>query len=174
MSSGVSKAELMRREWVAIEQVWADTMARAIRLPESSLARRVNDEWSFLETLRHLVFVTDAWVRRTILSETQPWHVFALPPDDDVDVRPWGINRDDVPTMAEVLTARQDRQDIVRRVMDELTDESLTRMCTPPTAVGWPPPVPFQVGFCLDLVLSEERAHRSYATRDLALIRPAP
>jgi hypothetical protein len=25
------------------------------------LNRRVNGEWSFTETLRHLVFVTDAW-----------------------------------------------------------------------------------------------------------------
>jgi hypothetical protein len=173
MSNAVSKAERMRREWVAIEQIWTETMARAIRLPESSLARRVNDQWSFLETLRHLVFVTDAWVRRAILSDRQPWHPCALPPDDDVDVRPWGINRDDVPTIAEVIAARRDRQEIVRRVMDALTDESLSRMCTPPDAVGWPPPTPFEVGFCLDLVLSEERAHHSYATRDLALIEAA-
>ena len=32
-------------------------------LPPDLLHERVDDEWSFIETLRHLVFATDAWVR---------------------------------------------------------------------------------------------------------------
>jgi hypothetical protein len=109
-------------------------------------------------------------VRRTALAEKQPWHPLALPPDDDVDVRPWGIDRDATPTLDEVLAARASRQQIVREAIDRMTVDSLTQMRTPPTTIGWPPAVPFEVRFCLDLVLSEERAHHDYAVRDLAVI----
>lgn len=36
------------------------------------LHERVEGEWSFIETLRHLVFATDAWVKRAILGEPHP------------------------------------------------------------------------------------------------------
>jgi hypothetical protein len=52
-----------------IERLWPDTVARAGQLPESALRLRVDDERSFIEKLRHLVFATDAWVGRTILDE---------------------------------------------------------------------------------------------------------
>lgn len=54
----------LREAWMAIERRWRRTVARARRLPERLAHERVDGEWSFAETLRHLVFVADAWIGR--------------------------------------------------------------------------------------------------------------
>ena len=59
--------------WDTVERLWADTLARAERLPERLLHERVDDEWSFTETLRHLVFVADSWTGRMVLGD-QSFH----------------------------------------------------------------------------------------------------
>src|SRR5215211_4441379 len=46
---------------------WDAVVRRALALPEDLLHERVDGEWSFIETLRHLVFATDAWVLRAAL-----------------------------------------------------------------------------------------------------------
>src|SRR3954463_15619671 len=38
--------------WAMIEEIWSATVARARALPEPMLNERVDDEWSFVETLR--------------------------------------------------------------------------------------------------------------------------
>jgi len=50
------------------------------------LHERVDDEWSFVETLRHLVFATDAWVRRAILGQPSPWDPLDLYAERDLDL----------------------------------------------------------------------------------------
>ena len=87
------------------------TIARAERLPEPALHERVDGEWSFVETLRHLVFITDSWVTRTILDEERPFHPLGVAA---VRVRrrdavALGIDLDAAPSCAEVLEARADR-----------------------------------------------------------------
>ena len=52
--------------WTMIEDVWATTVSRARTLPEALLHERVDDEWSFVETLRHLICATDGWLQRMI------------------------------------------------------------------------------------------------------------
>ena len=42
---------------------------RARGIDPGLLHRSVDGEWSFIETLRHLVFATDAWVRRAMLGD---------------------------------------------------------------------------------------------------------
>ncbi len=68
-----------------IERLWPDTVARAGRLPEPALHLRVDDEWSFVETLRHLVFTTDAWAGRTILDEPKAFLTWGSYPDTGAD-----------------------------------------------------------------------------------------
>ena len=68
-----------------IERLWPDTGARAGRLPEPALHLRVDDEWSFVETLRHLVFATDAWAGRTILAEPKAFLSWGSYPDAGTD-----------------------------------------------------------------------------------------
>lgn len=47
-----------RAMWDTIENLWSQAVARAGRLPGPALHQRVDGEWSFAETLRHLVLAT--------------------------------------------------------------------------------------------------------------------
>ncbi|MDP1794756.1 MAG: DinB family protein [Acidimicrobiales bacterium] len=55
------------------------TIARAASFSEDELQRRVEDEWSTVESLRHLVLVIDLWISKTILG-VDDLHPMALPP----------------------------------------------------------------------------------------------
>ena len=55
-----------------VERLWDGTVARARRLDPDLLHESVDGEWSFIETLRHLVFATDSWIRRAILGDPAP------------------------------------------------------------------------------------------------------
>jgi hypothetical protein len=52
--------------------LWGGTVERARRLPPALLHESVDGEWSYIETLRHLVFATDARIRRAILGDPAP------------------------------------------------------------------------------------------------------
>ena len=59
----------MRAAWEALEQTWAATIDRAERLTEAQRHESVDGEWSFVETLRHLVFAMDKWFTAPILGD---------------------------------------------------------------------------------------------------------
>lgn len=163
-------ADGFREAWTVLERLWEQTVERARALPPALLHERVDDEWSFIETLRHLVFATDAWVTRALLGEPSPWDPLGLPHDempDDVNVP---RNRDARPSLDEVLDLRADRRATVRRVLDELTDEKLADATEPVMAPGYPEHESFAVRRCLLTVVDEEWEHRLYAERDLAVL----
>jgi hypothetical protein len=130
----------------------------------------VNQEWTFIETLRHLVFATDSWVIRAILGEPSPWDALGLPWDEMPDDLPVPRDRDVRPSLDAVLELRRDRMATVRDVIEHLSVESLDRDTEPVNAPGWPPPQSFPVRRCLLIVLNEEWEHRRYAERDLAVL----
>lgn len=159
-----------REAWAILERLWEGTVARARAFPESALHLSVDEEWSFIQTLRHLNFASAAWVGRLVLGEVSPWHPLDLPWDEAPgwDGIPW--DREARPSLDEVLTVRRERQAMVRRVMESLTDERLAAevTCAGP---GWPPPmesIPVKEG--LRTVLNEEWEHRLYAERDLTAL----
>ncbi|MGZ4477145.1 MAG: DinB family protein [Nocardioidaceae bacterium] len=156
-----------REAWDIVERRWDDTVERARGLDPGLLHESVDGEWSFTETLRHLVFATDAWVRRAILGDPSPWNPLDLPWDEMPDTP--GIPRDRMvrPSLDEVLGLRRDRMATVRTVVDGLTDESLAGHTEPVDGAGWPPPESFPVRECLLIVLNEEWHHRQFAERDL-------
>ena len=160
-------ADGYREAWDILERLWGETVERARALPPAMLHQRVDDEWSFIETLRHLVFATDAWVRRAMLGEASPWHPLDLPHDEMPDEP--GVPRDLTarPSLDEVLELRADRMSTVRKVIDDLTDETLTGMTEPVTAPGYPASDSYSVRRCLLAVVHEEWEHRLYAERDL-------
>lgn len=160
-------ADGFRAAWDILEWRWAQTVVRARALPPERLHQRVDDEWSFVETLRHLVFATDAWVRRALLGDPAPWDPLDLPFDEmpAAPEVPW--DRDARPSLEEVLVLRADRQATVRRLLADLTDARLAETTAPVPGPGWPPPESFPVAECLAVVLSEEWEHRRYAERDL-------
>jgi hypothetical protein len=159
-----------REAWDIVERRWDETVARARQLAPDLLHESVDDEWSFVETLRHLVFATDAWIRRAILGDPAPWDPLDLPWDEMPDTP--GIPRDRTarPSLEEMLTLRRDRMRTVREVINGLTAEGLERQTDPVDGPGWPPPVSFPVRECLLIVLNEEYMHRQYAERDLAVL----
>ncbi|RIQ15723.1 DinB family protein [Jiangella rhizosphaerae] len=159
-----------RAAYDLLERRWAETVARARRLDPALLHESVDDEWSFVETLRHLVFVTDSWVRRAILGEPAPWHPLALPWDGMPDLP--GVPRDRAarPSLDTVLDVLRDRRATVRAVLAGLTEESLDADTEPADGPGWPPPRSFPVRECLLTLLNEEYQHRLYAERDLAVL----
>jgi hypothetical protein len=134
------------------------------------LHERVADEWSFIETLRHLVFATDAWVRRAILGEPSPWDPLDLPHDDMPEQPSVPRDLDARPSLDEVLALRADRMATVRQVLAGLTDEKLASMTEPVTGPGYPEPKSFPVRRCLQGILNEEWEHRLYAERDLDVL----
>jgi DinB superfamily/Pentapeptide repeats (8 copies) len=163
-------ADDYRAMWDTVERIWSDTVARVERLPEPDRHERVDDEWSFVETMRHLVFAIDAWASRTVLNEPRPYHPLGLPAsgypsETAVSI---GIDVNANPSYAEVMAARADRVALVRRIVDGLTDADLTRICTQAPAPGYPEE-PRTVERCLHVVMKEESEHHRYIVRDLAL-----
>jgi hypothetical protein len=134
------------------------------------LHERVEGEWSFIETLRHLVFATDAWVTRALLGEPSPWDPLDLP-HDEMPYLP-GVPRDRAarPSLDDVLALRADRMATVRRVLADLTDEKLAGMTEPVREPGYPESQSFAVRRCLRAILNEEWEHRLYAERDLDVL----
>ena len=168
-------ADDYRAMWDMIERLWAETVARARRLPEPALHQRVDDEWSFAETLRHLVMATDRWAGHMILSRPRPYHPLGLPQPGftPADAAALGIDLDARPPLAEVLEARGTRVALVRGIVDGLSDDDLERVCPRLPAPGYPEEAR-SVGLCLGVVMREECEHRRYAVRDLATLEADP
>lgn len=164
-------ADGFREAWDALERLWGQTVDRARTFPPHLLHERVDDEWSFIETLRHLVFATDAWVRRAILGEPSPWHPLDLPHDEMPDEPSVPRDRRARPSLDEVLALRADRMETVRKVIGDLTDEKLAGVTEPVTGPGYPAPESYPVRRCLQAILNEEWEHRLYAERDFDEIK---
>ena len=165
-------AEGVRAAWTALERLWAGTVERARTLDPEQLHQSVDGEWSFIQTLRHLVFATESWLGRAVLGDPAPWHPLSLPWDTFTDLPP-EVPQDRAarPSLDEVLALRADRWAMVQRLLDEMTDERLASEVVCPDAPGWPPAGhAFEVGECLRIVVNEEWHHRLYAERDLDLL----
>jgi hypothetical protein len=160
-----------REAWDILERLWGGTVDRARRLPPELLQESADGEWSFIETLRHLVFATDAWVRRAILGDPSPWDPLDLPWDEMPDTPGVPRDRDARPSLDVVLELRRDRMATVRQVIEGLTDASLDDRTEPVEGPGWPPPHSFPVRKCLLVTLNEEWEHRLYAERDLSALQ---
>lgn len=163
-------ADGFREAWDILERLWQSTIERGRRMPAELLHERVEGEWSFIETLRHLVFATDAWVRRAILGEPSPWHTLDLPHDEMPDEPSIPRDRSARPSLDEVLALRADRMGTVRGLIADLTDETLGSMTEPVMEPGYPEPESFPVRDCLEVILSEEWEHRLYAERDFDVL----
>ena len=163
-------ADGFRTAWDVVERLWAQTVDRASALDPRLLHESVDGEWSFIETLRHLAFATDAWIRRAVLGDPAPWHPLDLPWDEMPDTPGAPRDRDVRPPLEVALDLRRDRMATVRAFVDGLTDEALAGHTEPVEAPGWPRSRSYPVRECLLVVLSEEWEHRLYAERDLAVL----
>lgn len=160
-----------RTTWDTIERMWETTNTRARRLPEGKLDERVDDEWSFIETHRHLLFASDAWLGNTVLEEDSPYHPLGYPaggsPRDEL--ARLGLTFDATPTLDEVLAARRARMTTMRATVAALTDAELDRVCNRKPGHLYPDQE-YVVRRCLKVILKEEAEHHRYAVRDLAVL----
>jgi hypothetical protein len=163
-------AQEFRDGWELLQSLWRGTIERARGLPEPAVHERVDGEWSFVETMRHLLFVTDAWVVRAVLGHPQPWSPLDLPHDEMADEVTVPRDRDVRPSLDEVLDVLADRRATVTLLMEGLTDEQLDAMTTPVVEPGYPEPESYEVRRCLRTVLMEEWEHRLFAERDLEIL----
>jgi hypothetical protein len=166
-------ADGFRAAWVRLGDLWDGTVARARTLEERSpgaVHERVDGEWSFVETLRHLVMATDAWVGRVLLGDPAPYHHLGLPFEEEQSNPGLPHDPDARPPLDEVLAVRQVRSDQVARVLEELDDERLAGRTVPVEGPGWPPAREYAVREVLGVVVNEEWEHRLFAERDLAAL----
>ena len=167
-----SDAAGYREAWDVLEPLWQQTVARARDLDPELLHQRVDGEWSFVETLRHLVFATDRWAGYMILDKPVPYHPLGLPQPGyttPADAAALGIDLGARPHLAEVVEARGIRMTMVRGIVDGLTDDDLGRECPRLPAPEYPEETR-SVGLCLGVVMREECEHRRYAVRDLVVL----
>ena len=158
----------VREGFAKVYGLWDELIDRARSLDESTLHTRVDDEWSFVETMRHLVFATDIWIVRLVADDPAPIHPWGLPPPFFGDVQ--GLEPNSRPTFEEALRMRADRCSRVSSTIDGLDDDALERICTPSTE--GPPPGQHKVGDALRTILKEEYWHYTYAVRDLDVLAP--
>ncbi len=163
-------ADGYREVWPLLEELWRPTIARARALPEELLHERVDGEWSFIETLRHTLFVVDAWLRRALLAEPVPYDPLDLGHSEMVNLG-GGVPHDAEarPALDHVLALRAARQAVVRDFLAGLTDERLAGE-TVVTGPGYPEAGSYAVRRCLGAVVNEEWWHHRFAERDLSVL----
>ena len=158
--------ETLRAAWAGIEAMWAPTMAAALARPEAELRVRVEDEWSFLETLRHLVFATESWLGAGVLGATS-FDPIGLA-GDWLPASACGLDPAADPSVAEVLVARERSVVLVRDFLAGATQADLDASSTPDPSVGWPPADARSTLHRVHVILNEEWWHHRYVVRDLA------
>jgi hypothetical protein len=155
----------MRAACAALEDEWAKTITRAQALPEDRLHESVNGEWSFVQTLRHLVLAMDKWFTAPILGAG--FHPIGLPNTGSADF-PWpGLDDNLTPSVSEALAVRADRAARFRGYLATVAATDFTR----PVDVLENGTNPVQE--CIYTVFEEEFWHNRYALRDLAQLEAA-
>ena len=161
----------LRAAWATLEHTWAALLERVTAMPEGTVDVSVGGEWSFAQTLRHLVLATDTWLGRAIQELEQPFHPIGQThagfADDGHDV---SVFTTVTPSYAEVLEVRAGRVAMVRDFLAEVTPEVLAETRRNPHA----PAHPETVLSCLHVILEEEWEHHRYAVRDLDAIEAQP
>jgi hypothetical protein len=163
----------LRENWAALERTWAATLQRVAEMPDGTVDVSIDGEWSFAQTLRHLVLATDAWLRGSILGVEQPFHPIGQPfAEYETDGFDMSIFTPTTPPYAEVLDVRAGHVAMVRDYLATVTPDVLDESRPNP----WAPEHDVTVLGCLRVILNEEWEHHRYAVRDLDAIdrRTAP
>jgi hypothetical protein len=162
--------ETMRDAVDVIEELWHATVRRAGMLPEEAVYRSVNGEWSLAQTLRHTIFVVDAWYGHAAVLRPDPFHPIGVPASFTASAAAFGIDESAAPALGEILAVRAGRIADLRAYLAEVTQEELDRVRGPNTANGCPPPAERTAAECLRVIFSDQWAHVQFANRDLAIL----
>lgn len=159
--------EGLRVAWAGVERAWSAALDRVSALPAGTVDQSVGGEWSFAQTLRHLVLATDLWLGLAVLERVQPFHplgiMYTTAEHDGWDL---SVFTTQTPTYAEVLEARASRVAMVRDFLANLTPDDLAVVRRNPHA----PEHAETTLSCLHVILGEEWEHLRFAVRDLDAI----
>jgi hypothetical protein len=157
----------LRAAWAKVRSAWAATIERVAAMPVGTVDTSVAGEWSFAQTLRHLVHATDIWLGRAILEIEQPFHpigqVYTGAEDDGFDT---SVLTSTTPPYSEVLEVRAGRVAMVTDFLARVSPEELAS----PRRNPHNPDHPETTLSCLHVILEEEWEHLRFAVRDLDLI----
>jgi DinB superfamily/Pentapeptide repeats (8 copies) len=157
----------LRAAWATLERTWAATVERVAAMPAGTVDVSVGGEWSFAQTLRHLILATDVWLRGAVLEMDQPIHpIGQADASFEADGRDMSIFATVPPSYAEVLEVRAGRVAMVRDFLATVTSDELAAMRRNPHA----PEHQETVLSCLHVILEEEWEHHRYVLRDLGAI----
>lgn len=146
--------------WDALQAEWDGALTRADAMTDEQRRQSVDGEWSFIQTLRHLLMAMDKWFTLPVLGETE-MHPFILPNGGSNDF-PWpGRDVAADPTDDEVRAARAERSAAFRAFIATVTADELARTTTVLENGE------ATVEQCLHVVFEEEFEHLRYALRDL-------
>ena len=157
----------LRAAWAGLERTWTATLERAAAMPAGTVEVSVGGEWSFVQTLRHLVLATDMWLGRAILEIEHPFHPLGLPHvEHETDGNDPSVFATVTPSYADVLEIRSNRIAMVRDFLATVTLDELAATRRNPHD----PDHRETIRSCLHVILEEEWEHHRYAVRDLAAI----
>jgi hypothetical protein len=160
----------LREAWRQLRADWSVTVER-LRATPGLERRSVNDEWSAIETLRHLVFVHDSWFRRCCLGLTEPFTAMGLGIEAIPAREEQGLDPAADPSLEEVLAVRRAQSDELSTWLETVTPEVLASRAPVPDDDRWPPYAAGRsVRQCLGTVLNETFEHHGFCVRDLDLI----
>jgi DinB superfamily/Pentapeptide repeats (8 copies) len=151
-----------RDGWQRYVDAWEQTIARAQALPDAQRHASVDGQWSFVATIRHLVFATDKWFTSPILGGA--FHPMGLPNSGSVGF-PWpGLDPSADPTFDEAVAVWRGRADQVLAHLGHVGPDAWNAQVevleNGTTAAH----------DCVGVVLEEHFHHLRYALRDLAAL----
>ena len=160
----------VRASWATIERLWNGTMARAASLPEPLLHERpVPEEWSVLESLRHLVSVAEGFVRQ-VRDRDLPRYREAVPHEPQREYFRANdlLDLDADPSFEEVAALRARAFGWIREIVDGIDADELDRIApvTEHDLAGMDLPV----RWCFWRLVNEEWEHHLFVERDLAAL----
>lgn len=148
----------LREAWNTVTGAWSAAINRAVALPAGSVDIRIDGEWSFAESLRHLVHAIDVWLGKGVLGV------------QETDFHPLGLGQggsgSELPAYDDVLAACADRTMMVRDFLATVTDPVLDEERRNPHD----PAGAETVRSCLHVILEESWEHLRFALRDLDTI----
>lgn len=159
--------EGVRAAWAVVEEQARATLQRARGLPAEALNESVDGEWSYLQTLRHLVFATDRWITGPVFDDPNRFHPLGYPHDGAAPDEVAMLDVDARPSLDEVVAVRAERMARVAGLVGHSSDDDVRRVVESPNGGTT------TVMTCLHVVLNEEWHHNQYANRDLDVLARA-
>ncbi|MEL7975826.1 DinB family protein [Isoptericola sp. F-RaC21] len=151
-------------------RAWDAHLARAAALAPGAVHESVDGEWSTAQTLRHLVFAIDGWIRYGLRGIDDPFWYAGLPfTEYEPGVAALGVDLAATPSLEETLAAHADRIAEVYATYDDLegTDVEADAPRLPPWA---PEGFTRAVHQSLGVVAREHWAHLQFVERDLTTL----